>query len=83
MKMIVVMITILGFSTLVFAETRTIRKEIRSPSGKLQYTTTTRGDRTEVRDPSGKLLETRKKSGDRIEARSPSGKLLRNIKITK
>lgn len=81
MKMIVLMITILGFSTLVFGETRSVRKEIRSPSGKLQYTTTTRGDRTEVRDPAGKLVETSRRIGNRIEVRSPSGKLLRTIKI--
>ena len=83
MKLItLVLIAILSLATHAFAESRTVRKEIRGPSGKLQYTTTTRGERTEVRDPSGKLIETRKKSGDRIEVRSPSGKLLKTIKNT-
>lgn len=66
-----------------FAESRNSSSQVRDPSGKLLYTTKTRGDRTEVRDPSGRLIETRKKSGDRIEVRSPSGKLLETIKITK
>ena len=83
MKLItLILVAILSLATLVFADSGTVRKEVRSPSGKLQYTTTTRGDRTEVRDPSGKLIETRKKSGDRIEVRSPSGKLLKTIKNT-
>ena len=84
MKLItLILVALLSLATHAFAESRTVRKEVRSPSGKLQYTTTTRGDRTEVRDPSGKLIETRKKSGDRIEVRSPSGKLLQTIKTTK
>lgn len=77
---ILVMLSLVSYA---FAESSNSSSQVRDPSGKLLYTTKTRGDTTEVRDPSGKLIETRKRSGDRIEVRSPSGKLLETIKITK
>jgi hypothetical protein len=53
------------------------KHEVRDPSGKLLYKTTTRGNQTEVRDPSGKLLMKSKTSWDgKTETRSPTGKLL-------
>ncbi len=84
MKLItLILVVVLSLATLAFAESRTVRKEIRSPSGKLLYTTRTTGDRTEVRDPSGKLINTSRKTGNRIQVRSPSGKLLETIKIAR
>ncbi len=84
MKLIALTVfTILILTTFSFAGAKTVRKEVRNPSGKLLYTTTSTGDRTEVRDPSGKLVETSRRIGDRIEVRSPSGKLLEEIRIKK
>ncbi len=84
MKLVaLILVAILSLASLAFAESKTVRKEIRSPSGKLLYTTRTTGDRTEVRDPSGKLVKTSRKTGNRIEVRSPSGKLLETIRITR
>jgi len=62
-----------------FAE-QPIKGEVRSPSGKLLYKTTTRGNQTEVRTPSGKFLMKAKTTTGGTEARSPSGKLLYKVK---
>jgi hypothetical protein len=62
-----------------FAE-QPVRRETRSPSGKLLYKTTTRGDQTEVRTPDGKLLMKSKTTDGGSEVRSPSGKLLYKVK---
>jgi hypothetical protein len=54
-----------------------VKGEVRDPSGKLLYKTTTRGNQTEVRNPSGKLLMKSKTSSDgTTDTRSPTGKLL-------
>jgi len=56
------------------------RGDVRSPSGKVIYKTTTRGNKTEVRSPSGKLLYKSKTKNGTTEVRSPSGKLLYKVK---
>lgn len=82
MKMIALtLLTVLSLTTLALGQSKTVRKEIRSPSGKLLYTTRSAGDRTEVRDPTGRLIETSRKTGNRIEVRGPSGKLLETIRV--
>jgi hypothetical protein len=74
--------TILPFSiafflltTSAFAEQPT-KRDIRDSSGKLLYTTTTRGNQAEVRNPTGKLLLKIKTTDGTTQSRSPSGKLL-------
>ncbi len=58
-----------------------MKGEVRDPSGKLIYKTTTRGNQTEVRNPSGKLLMKAKTSSDgTTETRSSSGRLLYKAK---
>lgn len=57
-----------------------VKGEVRSPSGKLLYTTITRGNQTEVRSPSGKLLMKSTTTGGKTDVRSPSGKLLYRVK---
>ena len=76
MKTAVAVIVLLRFPFLVFAGDKTVRGEVRDPSGKFLYKTYTRGNTTETREPSGKLVtESTTKSG-KTELRSPTGKLL-------
>lgn len=56
MKTWLIVLALLCVPLLVFGEGKTVKGEVRSPSGKLLYKTTTKGDTTEVRSPSGKLL---------------------------
>ncbi len=76
----IILSLVAAFSVLMTASAladQPIKGEVRDPSGKLIYKTTTRGNQTEVRDPSGKLLMKSKTSSDGMtETRSPSGKLL-------
>ena len=67
--------------SLAFGQSQPIKGEVRSPSGKLLYKSTTRGNQTEVRNPSGKLLIGAKTSSDgKTEVRSPTGNLLYKLK---
>ncbi len=77
MKTILLLVSALCFlNTSALAE-QPVKGEVRDPSGKLLYKTTTRGSQTEVRNPSGKLLMKSKTSSDgTTDTRSPSGKLL-------
>ena len=60
-----------------FGESQPIKGEVRSPTGKLLYKTTTSGNQTEVRNPTGKLLmKSKTSSHGTTDTRSPSGKLL-------
>ena len=59
-----------------FTGSQPVRREVRSPTGKLLYKTITRGSTTEVRTATGKLLYKSKTKNGRTEVRSPSGKLL-------
>jgi hypothetical protein len=71
---------LLVVASLAIAQAQSNRTEVRSPSGKLLYTTTRKGDTTEVRKPSGKLLFKSKTLKGKTEIRSPSGRLLETIK---
>lgn len=63
-----------------YAESRTIKSDVRNSSGKLLYRTKTTGNTSEVRDPSGKLLMRSKTRGGTTEVRNPRGKLIERIK---
>jgi hypothetical protein len=63
-----------------FAESRTIKSDVRNSSGKLMYRTKTTGNTGEVRDPSGKILMRSRTIGNTTEIRNPSGKLIERIK---
>jgi hypothetical protein len=78
MKKILAVLTILCLPVLAFTgDGKTIKGEVRDPSGKLLYKSTTRGNQTEVRNPSGELLmKSRTSSDGTTNTRSPSGKLL-------
>ncbi|MHB8203654.1 MAG: hypothetical protein ACYDHG_08110 [Desulfomonilaceae bacterium] len=74
-------ITLMCFSGgLAYSESKPVKQDIRNPTGKLLYKTTTRGNTTEVRSPTGKLLMKSKTTGNKTEVRSPTGKLLETIK---
>jgi hypothetical protein len=62
------------------ADGKTIKGEVRNPSGKLLYKTYTKGNVTETRTPSGKLVTKSKTTGGKTEVQSPTGKLLLKTK---
>jgi hypothetical protein len=80
MKTAVMVVALLCFSGFGFAADKTVKGEVRDPSGKLLYKTYTRGDVTETRDASGKLVTKSRTRNGSTEVRSPSGKLLYKAK---
>ncbi len=81
MKTILSLVSALFFLNASALAEQPLKGEVRDPSGKLIYKTTTRGNQTEVRNPSGKLLMKSKTSSDgTTETRSPTGKLLHKLK---
>ena len=81
MKTILAVLTILWLTVLAFAgDAKTVKGEVRDPSGKLLYKTYTRGSVTETREPSGKLVTKSKTKNGTTEVRSPTGKLLYKAK---
>lgn len=76
MKTIVALLTILCLPLSLFAADKTVKGEVRYPSGKLLYKTYSRGNVSETRDPSGKLVTKSETMNGKTEVRSPSGKLL-------
>ncbi|MBI5251574.1 MAG: hypothetical protein HY912_18950 [Desulfomonile tiedjei] len=80
MKTAVMVVALLCFSVFGFAADKTVKGEVRDPSGKLLYKTYTRGNTTETREPSGKLVTKSKTTNGKTEVRSPTGKLLYKAK---
>jgi hypothetical protein len=76
MKTILILLTILCLPVMAFAGDKTIKGEIRDPSGKMLFKTSTRGAVTETRDPMGKLITKSRTRNGTTEVRSPTGKLL-------
>jgi len=77
MKTILTVLILLSFPVLGFAgDAKTIKGEVRDPSGKLLYKTYTKGNVTETREPTGRLVTKSKTANGTTEVRSPTGKLL-------
>jgi hypothetical protein len=79
-KILSILFLFMFISSAAYAESKTIRRDIRDSKGKIIYRATTRGNVTETRDDSGKLLMRSKTTDGATEVRDASGRLIERIK---